>query len=343
MTAAAHEGVRKLLLLLFAVAVSCGIAEVVLRIVYFKHSAKERFALVHYVARLGERAAARWKQRVGIWQWDGELGYDHRPGSSGIHRAAQGDFLVRYTIDDLGCRVTPTPPNPSGEVLFLGDSVTFGFGVEDREAYPYVLGERYWPGLKIRNRSVQGWGTAHAFIALRRWLVAHPAPNLAVYVMIPHHLERNYLRASWLDEILTWCPDNERRGHPHFELAGTQLRYAGVVGREAGVPDSLDLRNKEVALTVALLGAMKDLAQRRQTALAVVLLPGPGRDYPPAIVQTLMTAKIPFLDLTDMDLPAFAHDPHYGADSHSRIAGAIASSFLADLAHRANPARTGED
>ena len=331
------EAVRlfgKLLLLLLAAVVACGLAEVALRIVYFDQSARERFALAHYIGRFRERAADRWKQRVGIWRWDDELGYDHRPNALGIHQSARGDFRVQYTIDDLGCRVTPTPLNPRGEVLLLGDSVTFGFGVEDTETWPSVLGERFWPDLKIRNRSVQGWGTGHALLALRRWLDARPAPNLVVYVMIPHHVQRNYLRASWLDEIATWRPDNERRGHPHFELSGGQLRYVGVVGREAGVPDSLALRNTEVALTTAMLAAMNELAQSHRVAFAVTLLPGPGRDYPPAIVQALVDARIPFLDLTLLDLPPFAHDPHFNATGQARIAEAVAGSFVTDLAHR---------
>ena len=325
---------RRLILSLAASAVAAGLAETTLRILYFQHSAGERLALVHYFGALRERTAARWKQSVGIWQWDGELGYDHRPNSSGIHRSARGDFRVRYTIDDLRCRITPTPPAPRGELLLLGDSVTFGFGVEDREAYPSLLGERHWPDMKIRNRSVQGWGTTHAFIALRRWLDERPAPDLAVYAMIPHHVQRNYLRASWLDEVLTWCPPGERRGHPHFELSGGQPRFLGVVGREAGLPDSPDLRRTEVALTAALLVAMNDLARSRGVGFAVILLPGPGPDYPPAVVQALMTSHVPVLDLTQLDIPAFAHDPHFTAAGHAKIAEAIAESFIRDLTHR---------
>ncbi|MEI7879506.1 MAG: SGNH/GDSL hydrolase family protein [bacterium] len=319
------------LVVLLAAALACGLAEIALRVLYFQRHAGVPLALMRSAVPLYERLVARAKPPVGIWRWDSEIGYDHIPNSSGLHRSARGDFSVRYTIDDLGCRQNPLPLLPRGEVLFIGDSVTFGFGVEDSQSFPCLLARNAWRDVAVRNRAVQGWGTAHGYLAMRRWLTRRAAPDLVLYVMIPHHLQRNYLRASWLDEVLSWCPPGERRGHPHFEWEGGELSYRGVVGPEAGVSDSLALRNKEVAITCALLTAMNNETRRRNVPLVVILLPGPGRDYPPAVIQTLIGQGIRYLDLTPLDLPSFANDPHFNAEGQSRIAASIAGSFVGDL------------
>lgn len=43
-------------------------------------------------------------------------------------------------------------------LLFVGDSYTFGFGVEDDEAYPAVLGREHLPDWEVLNLGVPGYG-----------------------------------------------------------------------------------------------------------------------------------------------------------------------------------------
>ncbi|MEE9608203.1 MAG: GDSL-type esterase/lipase family protein, partial [Myxococcota bacterium] len=69
--------------------------------------------------------------------------YGLRPGASGQLEERTGD--VRYRINQDGFRgrgyARPKPPGVF-RVLVVGDSIAFGYGVEQSEAFPQVLEER---------------------------------------------------------------------------------------------------------------------------------------------------------------------------------------------------------
>ena len=51
------------------------------------------------------------------------------------------------TTDDQGLRVTPNPNGNHFRILFLGDSFTMGYGVNDTEVFPYLVQQK----LKEKN------------------------------------------------------------------------------------------------------------------------------------------------------------------------------------------------
>src|SRR6185436_856486 len=163
--------------------------------------------------------------RLGIWRDDARLGYSYLPLSAGRHRTSE--FDVRYSIDATGCRVTPDPPHAAGVVLVLGDSFTFGHGVADGEAYPAVLGTRYWRRHKVRNCGGQGWGTGQAALVADDALAGPSPPSLVLYGWVWPDASRNYLRRSWLK-----VQERYRRRNAHFEIVGGRLRYEGTAGLE---------------------------------------------------------------------------------------------------------------
>lgn len=79
-------------------------------------------------------------------------GWTLRPNTSSRHDHIAGDFHVTVTIDANGFRQTRPIVADKPTLLIMGDSFTFGFGVEDGETYPALLA-----GM-ITNRNVINGG-----------------------------------------------------------------------------------------------------------------------------------------------------------------------------------------
>ena len=75
----------------------------------------------------------------GMYSIDEDIGYVLTPGFTGEFRAPE--FRVGVTIGQSGLRgVDAEPPaEHSRRILCLGDSFTWGWGVEDTDTYPSVL------------------------------------------------------------------------------------------------------------------------------------------------------------------------------------------------------------
>jgi lysophospholipase L1-like esterase len=75
----------------------------------------------------------------GLWLADSDLGFRYAPRFSGTF--VRDDFQVSITTDDRGFRVArdATAEAAGFRILAVGDSLTFGWGVEATEAWPAVL------------------------------------------------------------------------------------------------------------------------------------------------------------------------------------------------------------
>ena len=63
-----------------------------------------------------------------------------RPGFDGYFAQNNGDFRVRIQVNDFGLRNPEPAAEAGGRVWFVGDSMTFGWGVERNEIYSAVAG-----------------------------------------------------------------------------------------------------------------------------------------------------------------------------------------------------------
>jgi hypothetical protein len=258
-----------------------------------------------------------------IMQHDQILGYSHIPDSHGRHWAQ--DFDVTYSIGNDQERCTPTPPKPVGRLLFLGDSFTFGHGVNDDEAYPY-LGGQHWPNWKVVNKAVMGWSTCHAYMVLSRELQRPEPPALVIYAMIPSDITRNYIRRSWV-ELLT--KDNPLQPmQPHFEIDDGKLVYHGLVNAAQSKKDDPEMLEKEIELTRAFLVEMEHMCTMQQIPFVVLLLKGAP---PYSILASLFEKDVPVIDLSRMKIEAFENDEHPNRNDHKRIADAIEKSVVERL------------
>ena len=99
-----------------------------------------------------------------FWQYDPLLGWSLRPGARGTHH--HQDFAVQVEISSQGLRdrVYPEARVPGmRRMLLLGDSFTFGFGVEGDEIWHERIEARR-PDWEMINAGVPGYGTGQELL-----------------------------------------------------------------------------------------------------------------------------------------------------------------------------------
>jgi hypothetical protein len=137
------------------------------------------------------------------WQqkWDGEF-YTMR--SDGVGWPP----WEKFNRDGVRDR-THALEKPQGveRVVFLGDSVTFGDGLQPAEAFPQLIQERLdamGPGVEVFNLALWGWSTRQERIAYRR--IARPyGPDhvvLGVCLNDIPELQNNLAQPPWLVSLL---------------------------------------------------------------------------------------------------------------------------------------------
>lgn len=132
------------------------------------------------------------------------LGWHLIPGT---HRFAPVSALAQETTGTIlngGHRVTQPPALPTTssnrpKLIFLGDSFTFGDGLNDYETYPWVTQELL-PQYEVTNLAVPGYGTCQIYLQLLEYSKTHPLNSATIiYGMNEFHERRNRpdLRISW--------------------------------------------------------------------------------------------------------------------------------------------------
>jgi hypothetical protein len=275
---------------------------------------------------------------LGIFALDDRIGTRHIPGAIGLHETRE--FKVLYSIDAAGARTVPGAPRGRPIVEILGDSFTFGNGVEDRETYAARLQQSLGARVAVRNRGVMGWGTTQSMMALEDDLGRGDPIELAVYAWLPFHNQRNYRSRGWLE---TLAANGQRL--PLFELVGPRLVFRGLAGPADGIVDGAEeLRRQEWAITEA---AICEMAAAMNGRLLVLMLPFRGWMGPHGLVtldrvsavdsyarleRILIARGIPSLDLGEVPRLAapdlyFQNDLHPTARWHRLVAQALARAI----------------
>jgi len=106
----------------------------------------------------------------GFILYDSRLGWKLAPGWSGRHR--HHDFEVRYSVNSLGFRENAMDFARPGSVMFLGDSFTFGLGVNEDELFTERLDES--SDQTFLNAGVPGYSTDQQLLLLDQLLQFRP-------------------------------------------------------------------------------------------------------------------------------------------------------------------------
>jgi hypothetical protein len=88
---------------------------------------------------------------------EGNAGYVLRPSFQGVEIPRSGEFRVPIAIDDQGLPVRPHPVGISNGVLAVGDSMTFGEGVDQTDSWTARLEQL--TGTPVVNGGVPGYSS----------------------------------------------------------------------------------------------------------------------------------------------------------------------------------------
>ncbi|QDV06587.1 hypothetical protein Poly30_20970 [Planctomycetes bacterium Poly30] len=237
---------RRLLIL----AVSCGASLLVIE-ASFRALMVRRF----------EKATAAY--RHDLWRIDPGTGhlYSMHPGAARVNRVSEEPdaWTWSYTIGDDGLRADPmgdstetSTETPTGalDIIVIGDSYTFGWGVEDDETFPVLLAQRLKEGeglsnVRVKNAGVSGFNTMQEASFLEsRWEEWQPDVVVLGFVMndaepprlVPRDPRERYGDSPlWvLEELLLrtglevpgWAEHRSHRQRPYLE----QFRDGAVEG-----------------------------------------------------------------------------------------------------------------
>ena len=179
---------RRLLLVLFGIGVAVAFAEVALRVTDRIPDVNNPLYSFH----------------------DSDPGLGWRGKANARLRFRRPDFDVVIAHDADGWRLPDParPERPLRRVLVLGDSFTWGWGVNQGEVFTDHLQRRLGPEVAVYNRGVNGFGTSQEYLLMKRELEAGQFD--AVVVM--------FFQNDMTDDI---AGKNGRR--PIFDLDGDRL------------------------------------------------------------------------------------------------------------------------
>jgi hypothetical protein len=127
-------------------------------------------------------------------------GWALRPGATMHSRASDRGLDYHIRIDSLGLRDAERARRPAPgtrRILFLGDSMVFGAGVEAPQRCTELVETALGPGVEVVNAGVSGWGTDQEYLYLtHEGFGLHPdivvlgvcMLNDVLNVMLPHEL-----------------------------------------------------------------------------------------------------------------------------------------------------------
>lgn len=156
------------------------------------------------------------KDAFDYFTWDETLGWELRPNAEG--RLTSEEFDVAIRINGRGERADSEVPleRTAGKrrLLVIGDSFSFGHGVEAAAAWPARL-EGLVPDSEVVNLAVTGYGTDQQVLRLEKRGLAYQ-PDVVLLGLFEGNVFRNI--------------KHEQMGYPkpRFRLADGRLTLAGV-------------------------------------------------------------------------------------------------------------------
>jgi lysophospholipase L1-like esterase len=299
-----------------------------------------------------------------LFQPDAESGYTLRPGFHGSEIARGHEFDVPVAIDARGLRDHRHTAPPRPLVLALGDSMTFGEGVDADQAWPAVL-ERAL-GVRVVDGGVPGYGSPQMRGRLHELLPAL-RPDLLIVALSPHWDQQRcaqpflyrhgYIVAAGFADKLRLIDGNLYLADVRWPVVGAATvwakRYshlarlalpalraaAGAVAR--GGRAAAGDQSGDVSATAATLVGMRGDAADAGVPMLVVFLDSRGPQYEAdrdALAAALRQRRVDFVALDDL-VPSeawkplrYPHDGHWNAAGHQRVGQLLAPRVRAMLA-----------
>ncbi|MBO6518885.1 MAG: hypothetical protein JJ900_12670 [Rhodospirillales bacterium] len=319
-----------------------GVSEIVVRVVYptWNEFYAGRFLTVEHVPGYGDVA-------IGRKNFDGHFSQNN------------GDFRAHIRINDSGLRNEEPVSDADGRVWIVGDSMAFGWGVEQDEMYSSVIaGQIETPTYNVASPGTNVCG----YQALKARMPESVKPRAVVVGLILENDLQEY-------DCTAYAARNQARGDKGFDINSIKsaltehvalynffavalkrvdvvreaLIWAGVIKRAQAYRNLLDGQDV-AAVTRSTAAELKKLQSMFGDGVPFVVLIAPARfeianDDPEftkirvAMRAALDAEGIPYVDpvaaFKDAGFAAthFIHDGHWSAEGHA-IAAATAAEWL---------------
>jgi len=203
---------------------------------------------------------------------DPEIGWAMAPNFEGVSRDDR--WSVSIKTNSLGLRDREYgPPGPGPRILAIGDSFTFGYGVELEETFPKVaekiLRGGAFPEVEVVNAGVNGYGPLEE-LALMKRIVARLHANLVLMAFFEGNDVRNALAYPVQFRL---GPDGflySRGRNPFVEPRSYLAAYAEK--KWANVAEKLETR-KGLELSKGAIREARRVAEEQGAGFLLVLLP----------------------------------------------------------------------
>ncbi len=320
------------------------------------------FALLELVARRFGRGERPVREDYLRYTLDPDLLWHFVPGQH-VVQASKG---IEYQINSEGLRGRDFPlrkPEDEKRILVIGDSVSFGFGVDEGESYPSILEKQLrelMPGTDISliNSGVNGYSTREELMFLRKKGIGYE-PDIALIGFVLNDASiyaRQYQLKSFI-ELRNAREREEKLGFVH-RLSG-RLRFIGIISnaidrlRPGGLTlDELRTRrcrlNRDImylesdealagwSTSMGELDEMLGVLADHDIESAVVVFPSrfqfeekPTPDKPQRMLREFCESRsVPFLDLLPFILESggerqYLDETHFSAEGCETIAETI--------------------
>lgn len=250
------------------------------------------------------------------------------------------EFTMELTTNSLGFRGPEPAEFPRGGILFLGDSFTEGYGVNDGEEYPALVRRE----LEKRGSTVPVVNCGQGDIGNGRWLKFlrnegdRYAPRLVFLQVMNNDFFDNLAEDMFVlqenDSLLEYPPAQPGKsriiqqvieavpGLSYSYLVGLLRQTSWVAARGEGMPTSDEDWKKSDRLTYRLVDEILLYCQRKGWNAAVILVGLEGRRLEEMIV-TIQARGVPFIvtpQVKDKPELFFVVDQHWNAKGHAYVA-----------------------
>ena len=239
-----------------------------------------------------ERLETTYANGVPLAQEDPVLSYVNNPNASA--RVTGPEFTIDYQISEQGFRDPMLhPPDVAGgttRILLIGDSYTYGHGVQYEDSWVARVRERFrqdGKAVDIINAGVPGYSTTQEVLYLKRLLPEY-RPDIVVIGFVAHDLFTNRPidesgAVAGIADAAVRSVGSDKKSSLHSVLlikrllASNDMLYAQAYARTGRrdwytAPPSPWLAD-QIEITKGLLAEAADLTERQGAKLVVLSIP----------------------------------------------------------------------
>ncbi len=156
----------------------------------------------------------------------------------------EGEKFEINILNDGSRKVASKEIETNNELIFLGGSITFGWGVNDDQTFVSKL-QNMINNYRIKNFAVGGYGTYQSFLRLEEILSKKSDTKIVVAIYVPHHSLRNIGDEFWLRTLTK----HSKKGYIELPYASTNenqdlVRHEPISYIKTPLKDKLAISNK---------------------------------------------------------------------------------------------------